>query len=134
MSEQSDVLTADDVRDLNRMTIRRSASWVRLAGLAIVVVGVLAVLGWLWTAVRTQQELGGVGDFPGFGASGSEASLVDRLDLFAPFLGNLALGAIAIGFGLLLQLAAGFMLDRAGGSLTGFEAGDTFSEDDITPS
>jgi hypothetical protein len=129
MSDASDVLTAEDVHDLNRMSMRRTAAFLRIAGLAIVAVGVLAVLGWLWYAVRTQQQLGGIDSLPGFGGGPEDtASWVDRLDVFAPFLGNLVIGAIAVGFGLLLQLVAGFMIDRTGASLTGFEPGDRFTE------
>jgi hypothetical protein len=39
------------------------------------------------------------------------------------------LAGIAIGFGVMLRLAADFVLARAGGTITGFEPGDVLEPD-----
>jgi hypothetical protein len=123
------VITPEDVEELNAAAIARAAAFVRIAGTVLVGVGAAGCLAWLWTAVRSQQELS---PNVGFGLPGSESpqvELVDRIDLLAPFLGAWVLAAFVVGFGLLLRLAADFVLARSGGSVTGFEAGDVLPDD-----
>jgi hypothetical protein len=130
MSEP-DVLTAEDVRDLNRLSVERAAAFVRIAGSVLVGVGAAGVAAWLWTAVRAQQELLPAGTFTFSDSLPSRsASWVDRVDVLAPYLGLLVTAVAVAGFGLLFRLAADFAVDRVGGTTTGFAAGDRLEESD----
>jgi hypothetical protein len=55
-------------------------------------------------------------------------SWVDRIDLFAPFVGSLVVACAVVAFGLFLRLLADFLVDRVGGSTTGFEEGDSVDD------
>jgi hypothetical protein len=56
-----------------------------------------------------------------------DVDLVDRVDLFTPYVGLLVESALVIGFGLALRLIADFLVARSGGTLTGFEPGDVLT-------
>ena len=135
MTELDGALTVDDIRDLNRMSVERGAAFVRIAGSVVAAIGVVGALAWLWGAIRTQQEAlpSAALGFPGASQT-KGVSLVDRIDLLAPFMGSLVVAAAVTGFGLLLRLMADFLVDRVGGSTTGFEAGDSLDggSDDAT--
>jgi hypothetical protein len=120
-----DVITAQDVEELNGAVVARTAAFVRIAGTVLVVVGVVGCAAWLWTTVRTQQAVSASVNF-GIPASGPkpDVDLIDRVDLFAPYVPAVVTASLVVGFGLLLRLVADFVVARAGGSLTGFEAGD----------
>ena len=129
MSELDDALTLDDIRDLNRMSVERGAAFVRIAGSIVAGIGVVGALAWLWGAIRTQQEAlpSAALGFPG-STQPNGVSWVDRIDLLAPFMGSLVVAAAVTAFGLLLRLLADFLVDRVGGSTTGFEAGESLEE------
>ena len=131
MTDPDLTLTVDDIEELNREAIARGAAFVSLAGTALVVVGAVGCLAWLWTAVRVQQQLS-PGLTLGFSddASGQNASLLDRVDLFVPYVGSLVIPALVIGFGLLLRLSADLVVARSGGTITGFQAGDRLEDED----
>jgi hypothetical protein len=100
MSEVGDiVVTVDEVDDLNRAAVARAAvaraaGFVRIAGTALVVIGAIGCVAWLWTTVRVQQAASASGNFgippngalshPGFDAvlvpwlSGPEKETVDH--------------------------------------------------------
>jgi hypothetical protein len=131
MTDPDLTLTVDDIGDLNRDAIARAAAFVNLAGAALVAVGALGCLAWLWSAVRVQQQVSpglalGFGD----GASGRNATWLDRVDLFAPFVGSLVIAALVVGFGLLLRLSADFVVARSGGTITGFQPGDRLDDEE----
>jgi hypothetical protein len=119
------VITEDDVDALNRASIARAAAFVRIAGSALVVVGVVGCAAWLWNVIRTQQQVSGSVNLT-LGGQGApvDVDLVDRLDLFVSFVALLVTSAVAAGFGLLLRLTADFLVVRSGGTVTGFEPGD----------
>ena len=129
MAQSELALTEDDIRDLNRMSVERAAAFVRIGGAVVIAVGVVGALAWMWTVIRVQQEASPAAMLP-FGQSQSEAglSLVDRIDLLAPYAGALVIASAAVGFGLFLRLLADFVVDRIGGTTTGFEAGDQLDD------
>jgi hypothetical protein len=124
------VLTADDVAALNGQAVARAAAFTRLAGTAAVIVGAVAAAAWAWGAYRTQAR---ADDFGGIGPIGLDTSvgapyevtLADRLDLLVTGTQLLVAGVLGVGVGLVLRLLADYTVARTGGSLTGFEAGDT---------
>jgi hypothetical protein len=123
-----DVITAQDVEELNGVVVR-AAAFVRIAGTVLVVVGVVGCAAWLWTTVRTQQAVSASVNF-GIPATGPkpDVDLIDRVDLFAPYVGAVVIASLVVGFGLLLRLVADFVVARTGASLTGFEAGDRLAD------
>jgi hypothetical protein len=116
---------------MNRAAIARATAFVRLAGTVVVAIGAIGVLAWLWTAVRAQQQVAPAVTI-GLDAQlpSRDVSLIDRIDLLAPYVESLLLAFLVIGFGLLLRLIADFVLDRTGGTITGFEAGDILGDED----
>jgi len=124
MSDRDNALTADDIHDLNRESVERASAFVRIAGSILVVVGTVGALAWLWSAVRVQQQASSAAAFGLSRSSGNDVSWIDRVDLFAPYVGNLVLAASAVGFGLFLRLLADFLVDRVGGTTTAFVEGD----------
>lgn len=114
-------LTAADLAVMNRMAVARAAAFVRIAGTVLAVVGAVGLGGWLWLAVRYQQQAGlGFDGWPG----GSGPSPVERVD---QFVGTIYVGmeaALVVGIGLLARLGADYAVARTGGSLTGFQVGD----------
>ena len=132
MSEVDNALTVDDIHDLNRESVERASAFVRIAGSILVVVGTVGALAWLWSAVRVQQQASPAAAFGLAQSSGNDVSWIDRVDLFAPYVGSLVIAASAVGFGLFLRLLADFLVDRMGGTTTGFVEGDEldgFDED-----
>jgi hypothetical protein len=122
------VVTANDVDALNRASIERAGAFVRIAGSVLVVVGALGCAAWLWSTIRTQQQLNGsLGFTLGGDRPPIDVDLVDRVDLFTPYVGLLVESALVIGFGLALRLIADFLVARSGGTLTGFEPGDVLT-------
>jgi len=117
-----DRFTATDVRALNRASIERSAVIARIAGTLAIAVAVIVAAGWLWQTVRLQQRAGG--DFTVFDGSSTDIEFVDRVDVFIASLGLLGTAALVAGLGFGLRLVADYMQDRAGGTVTGFVAGD----------
>ncbi|MEY2592215.1 MAG: hypothetical protein QOJ67_4199 [Acidimicrobiaceae bacterium] len=130
MSDSDVTITADDVKELNDAAVVRAAAFARFAGTALVGVGALGCLAWFWSTVRAQQSasIGANFGLPGTGIE-RDISLVDRLDLFAPYVGPIVTAALVVGFGLMLRLVADFVVTRMGGSVTGFLPGDRFDEE-----
>ena len=127
--DEGDVVTAADVAALNSAAIDRSATLARLTGAGLVVVGTVAALGWLWMSVRTQQQLED-GMFVGFG----ETEQVDaevRLDQFAINLWMIGAAAAVVGLGAAMRVLADYAQARAGGSITGFQVGDRFTDEGL---
>src|SRR5690349_15375785 len=83
VAEPGMVITEEDVDALNRASIARAAAFVRIAGSALVVVGAVGCLAWLWNVIRAQQQVSTSLRFA-LGGPGApiEVDLVDRLDLF----------------------------------------------------
>jgi hypothetical protein len=120
--EGSSAIEADDVAWLNTRAVERAGAFTRLAGTALVVVGVLGAATWAWLTVRQQQRLDDVGGQ--FELRGADPSLTDRIDAFAEFVLFLVWAGLAVGAGVGLRLAAHYTVVRAGGSVTGFAVGD----------
>lgn len=123
-------VTADDVAALNAATVLRAAALARIAGAILVGIGILAASGWLWATVRDQQtaneRYGGGG---GFGDVDSESvDLVERIDILVTNLPVLVFASLAVGGGLGLRVLADYSVARSGGSLTGYEPGDSLDE------
>jgi hypothetical protein len=129
MSDEEGPLTEDDITDLNRMSVERGAAFVRMAGSAVVGIGIVGVLAWLWTAVRIQQEATPAEALNFSVSSQHGVSWIDRIDLLSPYVSSLVVAAAVTAFGFLLRLLADFLVDRVGGTTTGFEAGDTLDDD-----
>ena len=124
MTEDDDRITGEDVAFLNRQAVARAAAFGRLSGTALVVVGAIAALAWLWLTIRQQQMMDdGSGSDP-FGSAAPEVTFADRLDMFTNGISLLVFAALTLGGGLGLRLLADYTVARVGGTLTGFEVGD----------
>lgn len=131
-SDSSDVITADDVAGLNRTAVTRTAALTRLAGSALVVIGVVALASAIFFSVRQQQRLDdGVYFGTDFDARDRDApSFLDRVDVFTQTFSQWALAGLALAGGLVLRLFADYAVARTGGSITGYEPGDQLPGDD----
>jgi hypothetical protein len=137
-SDENEILTADDIAGLNRQAVLRAAAFTRLAGAALVIAGVLAIIAWGWIVVRDQLRLDDYDDFAPIPVSSSmddsgplldiegafDVSFADRVDVLLGRLGFTLTAVVAVGAGLGLRLFADYSVARTGGSLTGFEPGD----------
>lgn len=120
-----DMLTADDITDLNRQAVVRTAAFARLAGTALVVAGAIAMAAWLYLVVRQQQIVNGGDSFsPSLGVLSEDVSFAQRVDLLASQVTLGIWAVVAVGVGLGLRLVADYSVARTGGSLTGYEPGD----------
>jgi hypothetical protein len=127
--DQESIVTADDVRDLNRSSVERSASIARIAGVAVTFVGGVLAVGWLWVAVRLQQR---IGDGLDFGTNEpSSVSFAKRVDALVGSLGLLGTAALVVAIGFVACLLADYMQSQVGGSVTGFVEGDALPGDDV---
>ena len=128
MTEADRTITTEDVVAMNRASVERSAYLARLGGSVLVVVGVLATLGWLWAQIRNQQRFDDFRDSAVLGVlsinSSIRSSETTRVDLLMASLGGLWLPGLAVAGGLTLRMLADFTLTRVGGSITGFVVGD----------
>jgi hypothetical protein len=128
-----DVITADDIADLNRMAIERAGAFARVAGSVMTVVAAVGVVAWTWLTVRAQLMAddfsGGSGAFDDVGGS---MSFADRVDLLLGYVTILVMATLTGGVGLGLRLGADTAVARAGGSLTGFATGDVVPPDPAT--
>jgi hypothetical protein len=131
MSDEDLRLTAEDIANLNRDTIARSAAFLRLGGTLIGLVGVVGMVAWAWYEVRLQQN---VGDSPlifnATTASAGGLELGDRIDLLAGSMSLLVLSSLALGLGLAARHLGDYTQARTGASLTGYAVGDTIEADD----
>jgi hypothetical protein len=138
-SDENEILTADDIAGLNRQAVLRAAAFTRLAGAALVVAGVLAIIAWGWILVRDQLRLDDYDDLmlnpapaespvdsrPLIDFAGAfDITFADRVDVLLGRLGFSLTAVVAVGVGLGLRLFADYSVARTGGSLTGFEPGD----------
>jgi hypothetical protein len=125
-ADGGDIVTADDVAALNRATVTRAAAFVRMAGTALVVAGVVFLTAWAWVVVRQQQRLDDEMVFTGVSEVGPEdgVSMQERIDVLTTSLSLLFFGALLVAVGLASRLLADHTVARAGGTLTGYEAGD----------
>ena len=126
--------TAEDIAELNRAAIERSAAFARIAGAVLLVIGVVGLVAWLWLTLRLQIRLDdmSIGSDP-FGGGESATSFADRVDALVGYTETLVIAALAVGGGLGLRALADYMVARTGGSLTGYRVGDDLSvvDDDI---
>ena len=128
MSDAGDVVTSEDVRDLNVMTLQRAGFFARVGGDVLVVVGAIGVVAWLWLIVRQQLEGGGFLALTD-GSGGEGVSIGERLDAIAGTYGILLQAVLAVAVGLAVRLLAANLLSQLGVSLTGFEPGDPLAPD-----
>ena len=120
----TETLTADDIVGLNRQAVVRAAAFTRLVGSALVIAGAIAMVAWLWLAVR-QQQLADADTFSAPLASyRDDVSFAQRIDLLASQATLAVWAVLAVGVGLGLRLGADDAVARTGGTLTGFEPGD----------
>jgi hypothetical protein len=124
-SATEDIVTTEDVVVLNRAVVARAAVFARIAGTVMLVVAGLALAAWAWVTVRQQQMADDATV-----AIADDLSLGQRVDLFANTLAYLIYAAVAGGLGLGLRLLSDYTVARTGGSLTGFEPGDTLPDPD----
>jgi hypothetical protein len=115
------LVSADDVAALNRASVDRSAAIARLIGSGLVVIGVVVTLGWVWVAVRTQQQLDD---------TSLDVEFKHRLDTFAANLSILAVAALTVGVGAAMRLIADYSQTTVGSSVTGWVEGDRFPDDE----
>lgn len=130
-----DIVTSEDVIVLNRAVVARAAGFARLGGTAVLVVGGLGLAAWVWVTVRQQQM---AEDTMVLAPGSEDLSFGQRVDLVANTYVYLIYAAVAVGVGLALRLVADYAVARTGGSLTGFEPGDTLPDpeperDDYVP-
>lgn len=129
------IITADDVVSLNRAAILRTAAFARIAGSALVVMGAVGTVAWIWLAIRQQQAFNDAAAEPPDVSFGDrfDVSLAERLDAVAGSASLLLLAAITVGAGFGLRSFADYTVARSGGSLTGFEPGDQLDDADAAP-
>ena len=131
-----DIVTSEDVIVLNRAVVARAAGFARLGGTAVLVVGALGLAAWVWVTVRQQQM---AEDTMVMVPGREDLSFGQRVDLVANTYVYLIYAAVAVAVGVALRLVADYAVARTGGSLTGFEPGDTLPDpepamDDYVPS
>jgi hypothetical protein len=122
-----DTVTAADIATTNAMMVARAASFARIAGTALVVVGTIGALAWAWLTVRIQQRLSGVpmsSAFDGLDLDSPSPSLLVRSDAVSGTATLLMGVALAVGLGVFFRLSADYAVARTGGSLTGYQVGD----------
>ena len=115
-----DVITADDIADLNRMAIERAGAFARVAGSVLVVVAAVGVVAWTWLTVRAQLMAddfsGGSGAFDDVGGS---MSFADRVDLLLGYVTILVMATLTGGVGFGLRLGADTAVARPRVTLVG---------------
>lgn len=121
MTDESPRVTGEDVVQLNRGVLLRSARLARVVGTVLVAIGALGFLMWVWIVLRQQHVIGG--EHFMFGPPG-DGSPTQRLDAFAGSFGFLTETTVTAGIGALLRLAGEHLTAGHGGSLTGLAAGD----------
>lgn len=124
--EGPDRVDAEDVDYFNRETMRDAAQRARLVATALVVVGAVGALAWLWLTIRTQQHAQGLSLGLGSDAEAPQATLLERFDGLTRTIGLLVSSALTFGLGIALSLLASHMTVSYGGTLTGVEEGDEF--------
>lgn len=117
------ILTDQDIENLNKAAIERSAAIARIGGGVLVAVGVIGAVAWLWIFGRQQAEADSLSFVLGNGDSDSPG-VADRLDLATSSIGVLLSACLVAGLGLMLRSAGDYFQARIGGSVTGFSAGD----------
>jgi hypothetical protein len=128
-----EVRTTDDVADLNIQSVARSGVILRLVGTMLVVAGAVGVIAWLWLEVRTQQRItSGPLSFNAANGTATGLDLADRIDAFTDSISSLLLSTLVVGVGVASRLVADYAIARSGGSLTGFNAGDTVTDHELT--
>lgn len=129
MTPEAELVNLDDIGNLNRAAVERTAAIARLVGAGLLVIGAMAAVGWAWFAFRTQNNAGPFGLNLDGDAVVSGPTLADRIDLLVSSLGLLVTASVACAVGLLCRLAADYTQTRVGGSITGFRVGDSFGAD-----
>jgi hypothetical protein len=122
-----DIVTTEDVVVLNRAVVARAAVFARMAGTVMLVVAGIALAAWVWVLVRQQQA---AEDSLVFVPTGDDLTVGQRVDLFVNTLAYLVYAAVTGGVGIGLRLLSDYAVARTGGSLTGFEPGDTLPDPD----
>lgn len=117
-----DSIGAEDIERLNRLAIARTRGLARLVGTALMIIGAIGVVGWLWYTVRQQQELNDLTSSE-FG-EGDDLSLAERIDSVVGVLPFLLYAAVPLGGGIGLWLLGDYAVARTGGSLSSYQAGD----------
>jgi hypothetical protein len=125
--QAEEIVTRDDVVILNRAVVARAAVMARLVGSALIVLAAVAAAAWAWLVVRQQVTMD---DESAFSGGFEDLSIGQRIDLFANILPYLVYAGLALGAGIGLRLLADYAQARTGGSLTGYEPGDTLPDPD----
>jgi hypothetical protein len=125
--DTDDIATAEDIAELNRMAVERSAAFARVAGTVVLVLGAFGTAAWLWLNARLQLRLDDVGGPLGSFGEDDRVSILDRLDTLTAYVEVLIVSVLAAGVGLGLRAVADYLVARTGGSLTGFRVGDRLS-------
>jgi hypothetical protein len=124
MADDSTV-TSEDVDDLNRQALDRSSAIARIGGTVLVIIGILGALAWLWLTIRAQQEAQPA-EFDTFGDQAPpDISLGERITLVTTYLSMLLWASVAAGLGVFLRVVADAGQTYAGGSITGFQVGQS---------
>jgi hypothetical protein len=127
----SEPITEDEVAELNRRAVERTSIIARTIGSALIVVGAVGVLAWLWFTARSQLQTGPFYVGAGSGFEQPSPSLASRVDLLAGSFALALSAAAAIGLGMVLRLGGDYAQARTGGSITGYRAGDVFIDSDV---
>jgi hypothetical protein len=126
--DDNNIVTIEDVVVTNRSTVERTARLARQLGNVLLGVGILGVATFLWITVRQQQELEDQG-FSGIAPVEDEVSWVDRVDAFTNPVIYLLFAAMVFSGGVVIRLLADGVVALTGGSLSGYEPGDTLDVD-----
>lgn len=128
MTDPYNPITPDDVALANRTVLTRASVVARIAGIVVIVIGVVGFAAWLWLVVRTQQQLNQTRGVDQFGQPAPPAGFRDRIDQSVGTVEIMLWATLTIGGGFALRLLGQHSLARSGGSLTGYEVGDAVPE------
>src|SRR5207248_3005737 len=117
IEDDSDQVTAEDVAYFNREAMRDLAVKGRIAGLAVMIIGVVGGLAWLWVTIRTQQHVLGRGFTFGPGSRNGGVPFTARVDSIAATIGILLSSALSVGVGTAILLVSNHLTVVHGGTL-----------------
>lgn len=117
-------VTADDLTELNRSVLVRTARLGRVLGTVLIAIGALGGVFWIWVVWRQQNLIGDDNSPFNFGLD--DADLSARLDVFATTFSFITSAALTAGLGMVLRVAGEYVVAEKGGSLTAVEVGDPF--------
>lgn len=124
MDDGDGTITQDDLELLNRTAMARTGSVARIASWALIGIGAVGALAWLWLAVRQQQQASDTFPSSTSFAEGPGLPFTERLSLLAGSMSMLMFAALVAGLGLVARVVGDHVTLAAGVSPLGIAVGD----------